>query len=220
VATMPTQAIERFNSSVKQVEALLFIARASELQEQACATLDAEIEELSREKRTAIQANDEDYANLLLGCECVNRFLFSELRMWLLLKASEPEAAWNELVSAQKAAEAAGRAHPGFSHLKQHVAKLEAIEQLVFPPQVFMSSGIVAKVQRCSICDAEYGECSHLAGLPYMGSFCQIRMEELILDHASIVENPSDKRCRVTTFNVESGIRNRMTWAVEPHRDK
>jgi hypothetical protein len=208
------EAVAAFNAMVKEVEVLLSIARSGELQREACKTLDAQAEKLANEKAKAIAARDEDLANLLLGCQSVNTSLLAELRMYLLLKEEKPDDAWDQLVLAQDGAIDATRAHPGFAHLVQQSAKLEAIEHLVFPPQVFISSGFLAANQECSICSAEYGECDHLLGKPYMGKFCYILARNLSVDHVAIVDSPADKRCRVRSFSVEGGNRNRMTWLV------
>lgn len=210
----PPKPVMAFNAMVKEVEVLLSIARSSMLQREACKTLGTQAEKLANEKAKAIAAGDEDLSNLLLGCQCVNRSLLAELRMYLLLKEEQPDDAWDQLILAQDSAIDATRAHPGFSHLVQQNAKLEAIEHLVFPPQVFISSGLLAKNQECSICSAEYGECDHLCGKPYMGKLCYIIAKNLSLDHVSIVDLPADKRCRVRSFSVEGGNRNRMTWLV------
>ncbi len=206
--------VAAFNSMVKEVESLLSIARSGELQREACKKIDTQAETLALEKANAITARDEDLTNLLLGCQCVNTSLLAELRMYLLLKEEKPDDAWDQLVLAQDCAIDATRAHPGFAHLAHHSAKLEAIEKLVFPPQIFISSGFLAGNQECSICGAEYGECDHLLGKPYMGKFCYIIAKNLSVDHVSIVDLPADKRCRVRSFSVEGGSRNRMTWLI------
>ena len=139
--------------------------------------------------------------------------------MWLLLKEGKPDAAWGELITAQMASVDAVRAHPGVAHLSEHNKRLEAIEELVFPPQVFISSGMIAGKQECSICGAEYGDCDHLVGKPYMGRFCYTIPKDLSLDHVAIVEHPADKRCRVKYYDSEGGRRNRMTWKIEPKED-
>lgn len=151
-----------------------------------------------------------------MGCECVTLALIAELKMWLLLKEENPDDAWDELINAQMAYVDAVRAHSGFNHLTQHSERLEAIEKLIFPPQVFVSSGIIVKNQECSICGKEYGDCDHLVGRPYMGKFCYIIARDMSLDHVAIVDHPADKRCRVKHFEVEGGTRNRMTWKIEP----
>lgn len=211
-----TAFVTRFNELVKESENLLSIVRGSELQEAACEALSQLLIDTTGEKRAAISHSDEEYANLLLGCECVAQALIAELRMWLLLKREKPDEAWDQLVTAQMASVAAARAHEGFLHLEQHNRRLEAIEQLVFPPQVFVSSGMIAKRQECSRCRQEYEDCEHLIGKAYMGEFCHIIARGLTLDHVAIVEHPADKRCRVQHFGVDSGNRNRMTWRIEP----
>lgn len=208
-----------FNEKVKEAEVFLSIARASELQEAACKKLEELLKELALEKDVAIKNKSEDYANLLLGCECVAHALIAELRMWLLLKEEKPDAAWDQLVDAQMSSASAARAHDGFRHLEQHYGKLIAIEHLVFPSQVFISSGFIVRHQECSICGEEYGECQHLIGKPYMGRFCHIIAGDLELDHVAIVEHPADKRCRVQHFDAEGGSRNRMTWRVEAEKE-
>lgn len=211
--------VSSFNEQVKEAEVFLSIARDSELQQQAVEKLIAVGASIVAEKERAIKDGIEDYANLLLGCECVTSALIAELKMWLLLKEGKPDAAWDELVTAQMASVDAVRAHPGFSHLSEHNRKLEAIEALVFPPQVFISSGMIVGKQECSICGEEYGDCNHLVGKPYMGKFCYIIAKDLSIDHVAIVEHPADKRCRVQHFDVDGGSRNRMTWKIEPKKD-
>ena len=207
--------LTEFNEAVKETGVFLSITRASELQQDALEALERLSPKIAEEKARAVKDKNEDYANMLLGCECVAAALIAELKMWILLKQEEPEAAWDQLVSAQNASLAAARAHDSFSHVAFHYQRLEAIEQLVFPPQVFLSVGLIAKRQECSVCKCEYEDCEHLAGKPYMGQFCSIVVHETESQEASIVEYPADKRCRIIDFSVEGGRRNRMTWRIE-----
>ncbi|MDD3381663.1 MAG: hypothetical protein PHD68_10735, partial [Rugosibacter sp.] len=71
----------------------------------------------------------------------------------------------------------------------------------------------------CSICGGDYDDCDHLIGRPYMGRFCYIIARDISLDHVAIVKEPADKRCRVERFNVDGGVRNRMTWRIERRDD-
>ena len=204
-----------FDNLVKESEVLLSIARDSALQQEACENLESILSKIAQEKKKAIENNDEDYANILLGCECVTNFLINELKMWLLLKQDKPEEAWDHLVTAQMDTISAARAHDDFRHLEHHNHCLEMIEKIVFPPQVFVSSGMIVHKQECSICSEDYDECEHLVGKPYMGEFCYVTVKDAHLDHVSFVENPADKRCRVISFNVDGGSRNRMTWKIQ-----
>ena len=209
--------ISELNELIEEVEVLNNIARDSQLQREACDSLNNIAGRIATLKADAIKNNDEDNANLLLGFECVIEFLKSEITMWLLLKSDQPDEAWRLLVDAQRAVGDAVRSHQGFQHLRAHVERLHQVETLVFPPQVFTSIGIVVRCRRCSICGEEYGECTHLVGRPYMGRICHTIITELErVDHVAIVTEPANKNCRITSFSVPGGVRNRMTWKIQP----
>lgn len=207
--------VEEFNKAIREAEVFLSIARCSELQQGAIESLKELQSKVLNIKSKAIDENDENLANLLLGYECIVDTLIAELEMWVLLKQDAPDLAWDKLVAAQMSSIAAVRAHAGFNHLVQHYQRLEAIEQFVFPSQVFLSSGVIVKHQECSICGGEYEDCEHLKGKPYMGKFCFITAKNVEFDHVAVVDNPADKCCRITEFHVEGGIRNRMSWRIE-----
>lgn len=207
--------VEDINVIIRESENLLVIARCTELQRRAIASLEDLRPRLADLKRGAIAERDENTANVLLGYECAANMIISELEMCVLLKEENPDAAWDKLVSAQMSCIGAIRAHEGFSHLVYHYQRFETIEQVVFPPQIFVSSGFIVSRQECSICGLEYEDCEHLIGKPYMGAFCSVIAKDIELDHVAIVENPSDKGCRIREFEVEGGVRNRMTWRVE-----
>lgn len=208
--------ISGFNKTVENCAVFLCITRDSQLQKTAIIQLLQLLKDLSDEKDKAKASGDEDYANLLLGCECIANGQIAEIKMWLLLKEDKPDEAWDALITAQDSFLAATRAHNGFTGLEGHIRRLAEIECLVFPPQVFLSSGMIVESQICSICADEYDDCGHVKGRPYMGEFCTVRLIPSKIDHVSIVKEPANKRCRVTSFSDEGGDRNRMTWVVKP----
>ena len=211
----PPPFVEGINSAMKEAGVFLSIARCSELQQEAIESLKVIKAKVSLLKGKAIAERNENHANILLGYECDISSLIAELEMWILLKQENPDAAWDKLILAQMAVHAAIRAHAGFGDLIQRHKRLEEIEELIFPPQVFMSPGMLVKSLKCSICGKEYEDCEHLVGKPYMGEFCQTISQGVEIDHVSIVDCPADKRCRITAFQVEKGTRNRMTWRIE-----
>ena len=211
--------IARINKVAEDCAVFRFATRDSELQKGACNQLEDVLKQIESEKTSAVSAGDEDYANALLGCECATGALMAEIRMWLLLKSGQPDEAWNALVAAQDALSDAMKAHKGFLHLGEQIRRLDEIERVVFPPQVFLSSGMIVSSQVCSICGDSYEDCPHVKGRPYMGEFCRVRLIPAELDHVSIVEAPADKRCRVIRFSAEGVQRNRMTWRIEPEDD-
>ena len=211
--------VSPFNEAIANAEVYLCITRDSGCQRDCIQTISQLRSQAADPKVCAIKDQSESVANLLLGYECVFSALLAELEMWVLLKAENPDSAWDKLVAAQTAIVGALRAHAAFSHLGTKLEHLEEIERIVFPPQVFTSSGMIVKRQECSICGHDYEECEHLAGKPYWGEFCSIVVQDCELDHIAIVSDPADKRCRVMRFSAEGGTRNRMTWLVEPDEE-
>ena len=136
--------------------------------------------------------------------------------MWLQLKEGKPDDAWKSLVIAQMATRDAIRAHRGFTHLEARAVRLVNIERVVFPEQVFLSAGLIVQRQECSICGADYEDCPHLVGTPYLGEICRCLLQDIQADHVAIVKEPANKQCRITDFEAEGGRRNRMTWRIEP----
>lgn len=215
-----SELADLYTSRVQKLEIFANIARDTDLQIEAQKGLILLAEDILEIKSEAIRVANEDIANMCLGCQCAIASLISEIAMWVLLKQNQPDKAWDELIEAQNSAAAAIRADPGFAHLIERCNYLLAIERLVFPPQVFSSAGLTIGGLTCMICGMEYGECGHIAGRPYMGRFCSAEVKgPIVPDHVAIVDDPEDKRCRVTTFGVEGGHRNRMTWVVTPTED-
>lgn len=210
-----SERIEEFDELVHEALVLLSIARDSDLQRATITKLSECLATLGASKQEAIAQKNEDRANLVLGMECLAKALLAELSMWLLLKAEKPELAWENLVKAQGETSHAIRAHQTFADLENHAKHLDAIEKVVFPPQIFLSAGLIVAKQICSICGQDYEDCPHLVGLPYWGEFCFRRLESVVADHVAIVNDPANKLCRMTHFSVEGGRRNRMTWRVE-----
>ena len=85
----PTSWIEEFNAKVESVARFLNITTGSEIQAGAIEVLDETLATLKEKKATSIQAEDEDLANAVLGCECVAKALRSELQMWISLKKDD-----------------------------------------------------------------------------------------------------------------------------------
>jgi hypothetical protein len=208
--------IETFNTVVTGVEKFLFVTRDADLQREAIEQLNALLGDLARWKAKAIARGDEDGANKFLGCECGARYLREEITMWLDLKEGRAEKAWERLVAAQSAIADAVRAHPGFAHMEQNARRMAAIEYLIFPPQVFLSAGLIVGRQECSICGQDYADCPHVKGRPYWGKLCAVRLCDIRMDHVGIVDDPANRLCRIVSFNDEGGRRNRMTWKLDP----
>lgn len=210
------QHVDKFNQEIKNIEVLDFITRDDNLQNSACLKLKTLWEEAKALKIGYAQKGETDAANLFLGFQFVISQLYNKLNMWLCLKKQDPEKAWEHLIKAQRKCREATCAHKGFQHLSAAYERLVAIEKLIFPPQIFLSSGLLVGKLVCSICHSDYEECNHISGKAYNGMLCGIIEKDIRGDHVAIVDHPEDKRCRITSFTNSEGIRNRMTWSLKP----
>lgn len=209
-----------FNEAIDEVEVFLWITRDSDLQRECIRTISALQSQAADLKKQAVEAKNESVANLLLGYERVFAALSAEINMYLLLKSGDPDSAWDSLVTVQMSIADALRAHSAFSYLTRKLRRLDAIEHIFFPPQVFVSTGMIVKRQNCSICSKEYEDCDHLIGRPYLGEICSVVVQDCEVDHVAVVDDPADKGCRALSFSTDEGMRNRMTWRVEPYDDQ
>lgn len=201
---------------VKESQILGYMTRDKKLQEETITKLTNLKEEATKLKEKAIGLQDENYANLMLSIECLSDALTNELSMWVYLKNEDPNTAWNLLINAQDWISASIHASeiPGLNQ-EGYMNKLSVIEQVIFPPQTFMSPGMVVESSKCSLCNNDYSECEHIAGKAYMGKFCQQIPKIKEFTEASLVGYPYDKKARVTSFGEGDGLaRDIMTWKV------
>jgi hypothetical protein len=213
-AGVPNSLVKSVQNTLDLAYRLSYITRAKELQLEAIGALKSVGDEVHRAKMNFIDAGAEDAANYLLSQESLITAALHELRMWVGLKEDKPDEAWDDLIYAQSALRNAMRAHTQCADLGEHVEYLESLEQVIFPPQVFMSVGMFIDHSICSICGAEYGECVHLQGRPYMGKLCSRIIDKAIALEVSFVDHPANKHCRVQTLTVDGENRDLLTWRV------
>lgn len=203
-----------FDERVKSVSPLLYLTRDRGLQQDAVNDLSGYHYQIDDMRQQAIRFQDEENANIFLGMKCVVAGLISELKVYINLKNDNMDEAWSHLISAQSSINAAMRANAGFSTLSSQSHRLRELEKYLFPPQQFLSAGLIVGFQQCSICNDDYSKCDHLAGKAYMGRFCAITLKDVEPNHVAFVDEPANRHCRVTATSVSEGRRNVMTWRV------
>lgn len=211
----------RFSTVASELQTMAFLPRALELQQEAITSANAFLADLSAAKQSAVAGGHFDLANSLLSMELAIATVRSQIEMCIALKEDRGEAAWNHLVAAQVSCRNAARvreqsegdgAAVGLWNL---LHALLGWEQLVFPPQVFMSVGGIALERQCSVCALPYDDCSHVKGRAYGGQLCTVVVLKMSLREVSIVDEPANKHARVTHFGSDGASRNKMTWRVE-----
>lgn len=208
--------VKEYTETVHSCEKFCFLPRGVDYQKESIKDLSELLEKSAQIRIEMIEQADEAAANQVLTLRCMINALRYELKMWIDLKEEDWGMAWNALVDAQDSARSAKSAHEIAvqCNVKNYLGKLDMIEKFVFPPQTFNSPGLYVENFLCSICGEDYSDCTHIAGEPYWGFFCQ-RVVDGILGtrEVSIVENPEDKKARVTEHITDDGmIRNQLTW--------
>ena len=210
---------DHFNDVVEELQRFAVFVRAKEFQEQSIAKLEKLLAECSEFKAKAIFEQSEDEANAYLAFEFMAHALIEEFRFYLALKADDPDSAWDHIVNAESSSAAAMKSHAVASHLEEYIQRLYSLERLLFPKPVFFSSGFIVRESECSICGAEYGECSHVKGRSYMGKLCARIVKKAELQEFSLVYDPADKHCRVLYYTDDGVKRNVLTQRVVKEED-
>lgn len=206
---------EKFSKIAAEAQKFCYMSRAKELQIRAREELEVLNAEAHKLKEKAIADKQEDTANAMLSIENLIKMLIHELNMWITLKDDDTGSAWNYLIYAQGALRTAMQAHSLACHLDDYVERLYVLEQLLFPPQLFNSPGMIIREAKCSICDQEYGECNHVAGRVYMGEMCTRVITQADLEEVSLVDKPANKLARIISITDEEGIkRDFLTWRI------
>jgi hypothetical protein len=60
----------------------------------------------------------------------------------------------------------------------EYISKLFNFENVVFPPQDFLSPSMIIKDVICSICHKNYDECDHVERKPYMGKLVSLEIKK------------------------------------------
>lgn len=207
--------LEEYREIAREAQTLTFLPRDIELQKQAVEDLNEFINKLNSCQIVAIENGEEENANLILAMRCCCKAVRSELKMWIGTKNGSWVDAWDHLIDAQEFLKSAQAAHEftRTGDIDRLRSKYDWIEKFVFPPQMYLSPGLVVDKYLCSICGGDYQNCEHLAGLPYWGQICSRIIEDAKTREVSVVDQPEDKKCRITHFSTDDGkVRDRMTW--------
>jgi len=164
--------LPKFDVCITEAQKYAIFVRGRELQESAISHLDSLIAEIEVLRQASIAASDEDNANGFLALELMARGLRKEILFYVKLKDDDAGGAWDCLVACERYMRNAMRAHRVADQLSNYIARIETLQELLFPKQRFFSSGCRVELSTCSICGSPYDECEHIIGRPYMGQIC------------------------------------------------
>jgi hypothetical protein len=135
------------------------------------------------------------------------------VKMWIELKEENYNSAWDSLVDAQSYASMSMQAHETNGHLENYIRRLEVLEKVLFPPQLFFSDRSVISESTCSICGKSMDDCEHIKGKFYLGKQCYEVIKKIETIYAyDIVKDPANKKCRALTFSENGNDTDLMTY--------
>ncbi len=183
-----------------------YITRDSQVLKDLLLKIDQTTDEINKHKTLELESGNESNANLLLAIDYFFGTIYYEASMWIKMKESDPNNAWNDLISAQECIDCSlySMNIPEFEQRK-YSRKLEAIEALIFPPQHFLSPWFVVESISCSICNRDYSDpnCQHIEFRPYRGELCFRKFTIKNIIHLAKVSHPADKRRRVVSISQD-----------------
>lgn len=198
--------IEEYNRVIYDAQNHAIFARMQNLQVDQIRALRAYHRKLQQTKKKFIKQKKEFEANLILSFQHGLSAIECELNMLVKLKKGKPIEAWDDLITAQNLTQNVIRNKIFEGHnLLGYYNRLLSYEKLLFPDMHFNSMGGIILESECSICKSDYEDCDHVKGIYYMGSMCSKILTKIDLEEISIVKNPADKRCRITSITNERG---------------
>lgn len=193
-----------------------FITRDKTILNGQVEILKSMLQNIQKIKNGHIANQDENNANKWLSIEYLGSSIKHGLLMFISLKENDPESAWNSLVSAQNYVNYCNSAYQlqNTRIQRRYANYFYMIENILFPPQEFLSPEMIIVESICTICERQITTCDHIRGEAYMGKMCFEKHTKIAkVCEISIVDVPADKRCRIT-HNYDETIRiNTMTLA-------
>ncbi len=217
MAGLDIQEIDQnFDKTMQECNADMSLTTSVRIIKARIEQLNQSVSELRGYKQQAIQNDVELHANLFLYMQLTAQTIRSIFITFHEVKAEKNLEAWMSLIDAYEYSDVASRTlltidkNPEESVLGAH-AKLKsiitAIEHGIFPEHnVYNSPGLIETIGDCSVCRAAFLDCDHVEGRIYSGVYCmRVNRTPLDLEHSSIVKNPRDRRCIITSRRDSSG---------------
>ena len=210
--------LQKFTEIIDKYGKFFCYTRGIEFQKYSITKLEAFNKELATLKKEIVDNKDEESANIMLSLQELLNSYIEELKMLVFLKEDRMKEAWKSLVESQYFLRSAFQASDIVIGLgaENRANRLFLIEDLLFPPQTFMSISAIVENSECSICGQDYGKCNHVKGKPYMGELCcrVITKIKEVNDVSILTKEPANKLCRIESFTDRGHWRDIMTWRI------
>ena len=224
--------LKEYDEVISLACSLNLLCRESSLQIKAVKKLNCLLLKIKTVKNNMIndpQFNDED-VNTWFYFQCITNASIKSLEIWINIKSNKENKfllAWDSLVEAQSYMRYAYKFIPqnayGTDDLYQHIMAIE--KSGIFPKLQFVSSGIITDGGQCSICSKPIEECEHIEDYLYRGKICKrVNIQRMEANHVALVENPEDRRCFITEFEINGekmqNVFTHLERKIKPERNK
>lgn len=153
-------------------------------------------------RKNLISLQQEELANFVLAHQFTLKALISVIRSLKEFNYGDLHLGWEHVISAEYFLDDSFSAFPKIANYLTFCGDLclqVSLLQDMFPPQSFVSPGLVAEKMLCSLCNISVEECKvHRDGYPYNGNLCKHLCSKIWEgNHIAHVANPKDKRSRI-----------------------
>ena len=224
-----SDVLKNFDEVISLACSLNFLCRETNLQIKAIRKLKDLLTKIKAIKHHII--NDpkftDKYANTWFYLQCITNANIKSLEIWINIKSNKENKfllAWDSLIEAQSYMYYAFKFIPehayGTEDLYNHIIAIE--KSGIFPKLQFVSSGLLTNGGQCSICNNKIEECEHIEDYLYRGKICKrVDIQKIEINHVALVDNPEDRRCFITEFEVnEEKMKNVFTHSERNMKSK
>ena len=162
----------------------------------SCFDYDSSLSEIAALKSTAQASQDEDIANEYWAQEELVIIYQNFVIMYTQLKAKEYYEAWCTAEQIEIYVKFLLTNYPELEHLVVELHTTVKTLQKLYLYKLFISSVLLRKKERCTICgkvQSIRSQCSHIPCHVYNGELCGREVLEVKLLGADIVQNPEHK---------------------------
>ncbi len=192
-------------------EHFCFVSADETLQARALANIETLIAHMDAVLENAIRDSDQpDHIADSVFCLITSvKGVRAELKMWTAIRSGDYERAWDHLITAQGCCEfLLGRKE--ITRADRRLRMLLCLERILFPPQMFMSPGVVGQC-KCTICGQDPQSCDHIKGRLYRGKLCRHEVTSVDWMEVSLTFFPADKRRRILSYSSDAGPIDKLT---------
>ena len=195
---------DEIGRAVRDAAPVLFLTGDVGLQLSAVTELLYAVELAHGQKVSARNEGDCAQADFWLGEQSLLHAMAHLIEVWIDIKCGLPRRAWIHKVDSESYLRVSrcamvscgiAAAEDRMRRIGVFSTMLASMDNTVFPPLTFASTGFTYTSASCSVCHEDLSECPHIEGRVYCGKYCtKINLKDGAFDHFARVDEPYDRR--------------------------